>query len=157
MFSDFEMDMNCQSMVVCLVCLLWKAVARGAELLDAERAVMLPHWSGLGMKMSFLVFRRHWVAGTGSECREYPWNRLLLAKDMTSVCCKSPISNTQFQCILFCFVLQIGSRAVLITGCDSGFGFDLAKHLHAKGFIIYAGCLQKVGKTKTILHLWHVQ
>ncbi|NXN46146.1 BDH protein, partial [Rhinoptilus africanus] len=38
---------------------------------------------------------------------------------------------------------QIGSRAVLITGCDSGFGFALAKHLHAKGFIIYAGCLQK--------------
>uniref|UniRef100_A0A672VBA6 D-beta-hydroxybutyrate dehydrogenase, mitochondrial n=1 Tax=Strigops habroptila TaxID=2489341 RepID=A0A672VBA6_STRHB len=32
---------------------------------------------------------------------------------------------------------QIGSRAVLITGCDSGFGFVLAKHLHAKGFVIY--------------------
>ncbi|XP_010133135.1 PREDICTED: D-beta-hydroxybutyrate dehydrogenase, mitochondrial-like, partial [Buceros rhinoceros silvestris] len=38
---------------------------------------------------------------------------------------------------------QIGSRAVLITGCDSGFGFALAKHLHAKGLIVYAGCLQK--------------
>lgn len=122
--------------------------ARGAELLHDGRAVILPLWSELSMKMSFLLFRRHWVAG-GSECREHPWNTLLLAKDVPySVCCKSLISNTQFQCILFWFVLQIGSRAVLITGCDSGFGFDLAKHLHDKGFIIYAGCLQKVGKQK---------
>lgn len=56
----FKMDMNCQSMVVCLVCLPWKPVARGAELLYAERAVRLPHCSGLSMKMSCLVFR-----GTG--------------------------------------------------------------------------------------------
>lgn len=98
------------------------------------------------------------MAGAGSECKQHPWNSLLLAKDIIcSVHCKSLISNTQFQCILFCFVLQIGSRAVLITGCDSGFGFALAKHLHDKGFIIYAGCLQKVGETKTVLHLWHVQ
>lgn len=40
--------------------------------------------------------------------------------------------------------LQIGQRPVLITGCDSGFGFSLAKFLHGKGFIIYAGCLLKV-------------
>ncbi|XP_074860423.1 D-beta-hydroxybutyrate dehydrogenase, mitochondrial-like [Carettochelys insculpta] len=38
---------------------------------------------------------------------------------------------------------QIGSKAVLVTGCDSGFGFSLAKHLHSKGFIVYAGCLFK--------------
>ncbi|CAM5164034.1 unnamed protein product [Natator depressus] len=38
---------------------------------------------------------------------------------------------------------QIGSKAVLITGCDSGFGFSLAKHLHSKGFIVFAGCLFK--------------
>ncbi|KAF7235834.1 D-beta-hydroxybutyrate dehydrogenase, mitochondrial [Varanus komodoensis] len=42
-------------------------------------------------------------------------------------------------------VEEIGERPVLITGCDSGFGFALAKHLHEKGFIIYAGCLLKVG------------
>lgn len=35
------------------------------------------------------------------------------------------------------------SKAVLVTGCDSGFGFSLAKHLHNKGFIVYAGCLFK--------------
>ncbi|XP_042309889.1 D-beta-hydroxybutyrate dehydrogenase, mitochondrial-like [Sceloporus undulatus] len=40
-------------------------------------------------------------------------------------------------------VEKIGERPVLITGCDSGFGFKLAKHLHGKGFIVYAGCLQK--------------
>uniref|UniRef100_J3S8X8 D-beta-hydroxybutyrate dehydrogenase, mitochondrial n=1 Tax=Crotalus adamanteus TaxID=8729 RepID=J3S8X8_CROAD len=38
---------------------------------------------------------------------------------------------------------EIGQRPVLITGCDSGFGFSLAKFLHGKGFIIYAGCLLK--------------
>ncbi|XP_048361457.1 D-beta-hydroxybutyrate dehydrogenase, mitochondrial [Sphaerodactylus townsendi] len=37
----------------------------------------------------------------------------------------------------------IGERPVLITGCDSGFGFALAKYLHEKGFIVYAGCLLK--------------
>nr|XP_027791787.1 D-beta-hydroxybutyrate dehydrogenase, mitochondrial [Marmota flaviventris]XP_027791788.1 D-beta-hydroxybutyrate dehydrogenase, mitochondrial [Marmota flaviventris] len=37
----------------------------------------------------------------------------------------------------------VGSKAVLITGCDSGFGFSLAKHLHSKGFLVFAGCLLK--------------
>ncbi|KAL4648980.1 D-beta-hydroxybutyrate dehydrogenase, mitochondrial-like [Arapaima gigas] len=32
-------------------------------------------------------------------------------------------------------------RAVLITGCDSGFGFHLAKRLDAMGFCVFAGCL----------------
>ncbi|XP_058412064.1 D-beta-hydroxybutyrate dehydrogenase, mitochondrial isoform X2 [Diceros bicornis minor] len=36
-----------------------------------------------------------------------------------------------------------GSKAVLVTGCDSGFGFSLAKHLHSKGFLVFAGCLMK--------------
>ncbi|KYO45311.1 D-beta-hydroxybutyrate dehydrogenase, mitochondrial [Alligator mississippiensis] len=40
-------------------------------------------------------------------------------------------------------VEEIGKRSVLITGCDSGFGFSLAKHLHSRGFIVFAGCLQK--------------
>ncbi|KAL4635874.1 D-beta-hydroxybutyrate dehydrogenase, mitochondrial-like [Arapaima gigas] len=34
-------------------------------------------------------------------------------------------------------------KAVLITGCDSGFGFALAKHLHKLGFTVFAGCLLK--------------
>lgn len=80
-------------------------------------------------------------------------NRLILAKDMV-LFCASQITDFKYSTpvcfVLFCFVLQIGSKAVLITGCDSGFGFALAKHLHDKGFIIYAGCLQKVGKTRTV-------
>ncbi|CAK7310503.1 D-beta-hydroxybutyrate dehydrogenase, mitochondrial [Vulpes lagopus] len=40
-------------------------------------------------------------------------------------------------------VRPVGSKAVLVTGCDSGFGFSLAKHLHSKGFLVFAGCLMK--------------
>ncbi|XP_012679627.2 D-beta-hydroxybutyrate dehydrogenase, mitochondrial [Clupea harengus] len=39
--------------------------------------------------------------------------------------------------------VKIESKAVFITGCDSGFGHALAKHLHKKGFIVFAGCLLK--------------
>lgn len=45
-------------------------------------------------------------------------------------------------------------RAVLITGCDTGFGFMLAKHLHSCGFTVFAGCLLKShnrGEGATIL------
>lgn len=34
-------------------------------------------------------------------------------------------------------------KAVLVTGCDTGFGFALAQHLHSIGFIVFAGCLMK--------------
>jgi NAD(P)-dependent dehydrogenase (short-subunit alcohol dehydrogenase family) len=33
--------------------------------------------------------------------------------------------------------------AVVITGCDSGFGKDLAARLAEKGFFVFAGCLQE--------------
>ncbi|XP_077493770.1 D-beta-hydroxybutyrate dehydrogenase, mitochondrial-like [Amblyomma americanum] len=32
-------------------------------------------------------------------------------------------------------------KAVLITGCDTGFGHRLAKRLSRKGFLVFAGCL----------------
>uniref|UniRef100_A0A7N4NXE9 D-beta-hydroxybutyrate dehydrogenase, mitochondrial n=1 Tax=Sarcophilus harrisii TaxID=9305 RepID=A0A7N4NXE9_SARHA len=35
------------------------------------------------------------------------------------------------------------NKAVLVTGCDSGFGLSIAKHLHALGFTVFAGCLLK--------------
>lgn len=35
------------------------------------------------------------------------------------------------------------TKAVLVTGCDTGFGHALAKHLHEQGFIVFAGCLTK--------------
>lgn len=36
---------------------------------------------------------------------------------------------------------QAEGKAVLITGCDKGFGHALAKQLHSKGFTVFAGCL----------------
>ncbi|XP_068234784.1 D-beta-hydroxybutyrate dehydrogenase, mitochondrial-like isoform X2 [Palaemon carinicauda] len=33
-------------------------------------------------------------------------------------------------------------KAVLVSGCDSGFGHAAALHLHKKGFRVFAGCLQ---------------
>ncbi|XP_071320225.1 D-beta-hydroxybutyrate dehydrogenase, mitochondrial [Trachinotus anak] len=35
--------------------------------------------------------------------------------------------------------------AVLITGCDSGFGHQLAQRLDRKGFVVFAGCLSPEG------------
>jgi len=37
--------------------------------------------------------------------------------------------------------LDIGDKSVLITGCDTGFGLKLAKHLTDLGFNVFAGCL----------------
>ncbi len=39
--------------------------------------------------------------------------------------------------------LKPEGRSVLITGCDTGFGLILAKHLHSLGFQVFAGCLLK--------------
>ncbi|XP_049776766.1 estradiol 17-beta-dehydrogenase 2-like [Schistocerca cancellata] len=36
---------------------------------------------------------------------------------------------------------NLPSRAVLITGCDSGFGHELARHLDELGVPVFAGCL----------------
>ncbi|KAJ7324458.1 hypothetical protein JRQ81_017478 [Phrynocephalus forsythii] len=38
---------------------------------------------------------------------------------------------------------KVAGKAVLITGCDKGFGHALAHHLHARGFTVFAGCLMK--------------
>jgi hypothetical protein len=32
---------------------------------------------------------------------------------------------------------------LIFPGCDSGFGFQLAKHLTQLGFKVFAGCLNK--------------
>lgn len=41
--------------------------------------------------------------------------------------------------------LKCHGYAVLITGCDSGFGHMLALALDRKGFVVFAGCLQPEG------------
>ncbi|KAM9827596.1 D-beta-hydroxybutyrate dehydrogenase, mitochondrial [Neosynchiropus ocellatus] len=42
--------------------------------------------------------------------------------------------------------VQVRGKAVLITGCDRGFGHELAKHMHKVGFQVFAGCLLKAEK-----------
>ncbi|KAK1885034.1 D-beta-hydroxybutyrate dehydrogenase mitochondrial [Dissostichus eleginoides] len=37
-------------------------------------------------------------------------------------------------------LVEVKGRAVFVTGCDSGFGLALSKHLHKLGFTVYAGC-----------------
>ncbi|XP_056267186.1 D-beta-hydroxybutyrate dehydrogenase, mitochondrial [Pseudoliparis swirei] len=41
--------------------------------------------------------------------------------------------------------VEVEGKAVLVTGCDGGFGHALAKHLHELGFTVFAGCLSKDG------------
>jgi len=36
---------------------------------------------------------------------------------------------------------DVDSKVVLVTGCDTGIGHELAKHLDAIGFQVFAGCL----------------
>ncbi|XP_023850546.1 D-beta-hydroxybutyrate dehydrogenase, mitochondrial [Salvelinus sp. IW2-2015] len=48
-------------------------------------------------------------------------------------------------------VIGVG-RAVLITGCDSGFGHHLARRLDAQGFVVFAGCLFPNGDGAQTLH-----
>lgn len=42
-------------------------------------------------------------------------------------------------------------KAVLITGCDTGFGHELAKRLDAAGFQVLAGCLNPSSEGATML------
>lgn len=36
---------------------------------------------------------------------------------------------------------SLQDRAILITGCDTGFGRELAKKCAKNGFLVFAGCL----------------
>ncbi|KAF4081300.1 hypothetical protein AMELA_G00159860 [Ameiurus melas] len=42
-------------------------------------------------------------------------------------------------------ILPVQGKAVLITGCDSGFGYSLAKILDKAGIKVYAGVLEEFG------------
>ncbi|KAK8398226.1 hypothetical protein O3P69_003858 [Scylla paramamosain] len=50
-------------------------------------------------------------------------------------------------CILMAFLdVSVAGKTVLVTGCDSGFGFALAQHLDSLGFRVVAGCLVQDGE-----------
>ena len=53
-------------------------------------------------------------------------------------------------CLLFpdLPVSDLEKKAVLITGCDSGFGYELAKRLDSRGLQVFAGCLTSDGQAK---------
>ena len=56
--------------------------------------------------------------------------------------------------VSFCFLFRdvdvsnLEKKAVLITGCDSGFGYELAKKLDARGLQVFAACLTAEGQAK---------
>ncbi|XP_060581278.1 17-beta-hydroxysteroid dehydrogenase type 6-like isoform X6 [Ruditapes philippinarum] len=60
--------------------------------------------------------------------------------------------------------VEIKNKAVLITGCDSGFGNQIARRLDKKGFTVFAGCLlpdregakQLKAECSDRLHIIHV-
>ena len=45
-------------------------------------------------------------------------------------------------------VPDLEKKAVLITGCDSGFGYELAKKLDSLGLRVFAACLTSEGEAK---------
>ena len=45
---------------------------------------------------------------------------------------------------------QLIGKAIVITGCDTGFGHDLSLRLVARGMIVYAGCLTVEGTCKSV-------
>jgi NAD(P)-dependent dehydrogenase (short-subunit alcohol dehydrogenase family) len=43
---------------------------------------------------------------------------------------------------------SLTGKVILITGCDSGFGFETAKRLDAQGAVVFANCLTEEGAKK---------
>ena len=44
------------------------------------------------------------------------------------------------------YVLGRFNRYIFITGCDTGFGHELAKDLDRNGYNVFAGCLTEIGE-----------
>lgn len=55
--------------------------------------------------------------------------------------------------LIFNKLIDTKGKSVLITGCDSGFGYLLAKKLAGDGFWVYAGCLESKSDGATKLRL----
>ncbi|XP_067135047.1 17-beta-hydroxysteroid dehydrogenase type 6-like isoform X1 [Centruroides vittatus] len=58
------------------------------------------------------------------------------------------VAHLLAQFVLFYFKktqVDVGDKAVLITGCDTGFGNELARRLTDDGVFVYAGCLYPDG------------
>jgi len=83
-----------------------------------QRCLMVVLWSAVtSYILSFLKWDFH------------TWNQMFLVVGLGASLAQSSLQ------------LDIEDRSVLITGCDTGFGLVLAKHLHSLGFKVFAGCL----------------
>lgn len=77
----------------------------------------------------------------------YLWSYLSLLRELSvivgSVWLALWISYKLAGLVSSAFVTQVHGeeKAVLITGCDTGFGHRLAKRLSRRGFLVFAGCL----------------
>lgn len=49
------------------------------------------------------------------------------------------------------FQIASNGRAVFVTGCDTGFGHELSKKLHAMGFTVFATCFDEKSNGATRL------
>ncbi|XP_057179403.1 D-beta-hydroxybutyrate dehydrogenase, mitochondrial [Triplophysa rosa] len=91
------------------------------------------------------------------------------ALNFVARCCGFPEASVT-ECIVLMYALfvlyvamprlprgtvKVDGKAVLITGCDSGFGHALANHLHKLGFTVFAGCLLKDGDGAKVLQNLH--
>ncbi|XP_049511925.1 retinol dehydrogenase 7 isoform X1 [Dermacentor silvarum] len=56
-----------------------------------------------------------------------------------------------FRQLFFNGLVNHKGKAVLITGCDTGFGHLLADRLAEEGFLVFAGCLEAAGAGAKIL------
>lgn len=68
----------------------------------------------------------------------------------------SLVSLFLYDCLTGYFLTQRfnnpSGRAILITGCDSGFGLQAAKSLSAKGWFVYAACISREGVERLAAH-----
>ncbi|KAL1421684.1 hypothetical protein MTO96_004068 [Rhipicephalus appendiculatus] len=76
------------------------------------------------------------------------WDRVPLLRELGSFVGSLGIILCVSYCLsgivwkkLFVKQLPVDGKAVLITGCDSGFGHALATRLSRDGFVVFAGCI----------------
>ncbi|XP_069689241.1 short-chain dehydrogenase/reductase family 9C member 7-like [Periplaneta americana] len=60
---------------------------------------------------------------------------------VTALCLTDFVFNVVWHLMPKEMVPNLSDKAVFITGCDSGFGHQLAKHLEKLGIMVFAGCL----------------
>ncbi len=105
-------------------------------------------WIGIGVVVWFDVdwWCGRWVGLKGGLRRRSMWTvgsargRLVSVSQPPSF--PDPKPSTQIRIP----TLTHQGRAIVITGCDSGFGYDAAVELALnRGFTVYAGCLTEAG------------